>query len=154
VDHSVREQGAYLVDPVRVQDAEVAGGASSTLLSDRAQAAGELELGDSLLRGLTVDDALRHWPLAATTANAHTVDDKALLGLVAQTASLVGTRGARGAVDRRQLAVLPASHAKQEAEHVALLLLPEFLQVLVRACAKEEKEKEVSRGVVVEGESE
>lgn len=45
--------------------------------------------------------------LAVTATDADTVDNVALLGLVAKAAGLVGTRWARGAVDDVQLAVLP-----------------------------------------------
>ena len=45
---------------------------------------------------------------AVATANTDTIDNIALLGLVTEAAGLVGARGARGAVDDVQLAVLPA----------------------------------------------
>lgn len=54
----------------------------------------------------TVGGTLGHRPLAATAADADTVDDIALLGLVTEAASLVGARGARGAVDDVQLTEL------------------------------------------------
>lgn len=54
----------------------------------------------------TVGGTLGHGSLATTTADADTVDDIALLGLVAQTASLVGARGTRGTVDDVQLTKL------------------------------------------------
>ena len=47
--------------------------------------------------------------LAVTTADADAVDNVALLGLVAETTSLVGARGTRGTVDNVQLTVLPAA---------------------------------------------
>ena len=56
-----------------------------------------------------------------------------LLGLVAQPARLVGPGGARGPVQRRELAVLPAAHPEQKAHHVRLLLPPQLLDVLVSA---------------------
>lgn len=46
--------------------------------------------------------------LAVTTADTHTVDHVALLGLVAETTGLIGARWAGRAVDNIQLAVLPA----------------------------------------------
>ena len=55
---------------------------------------------------LTVGGTLGDRALATTTAHAHAVDDKALLGFVAQTARLVRAAGARGAVDDVQLAKL------------------------------------------------
>ena len=51
---------------------------------------------------LTVSGTLGGHALAATTADTHAVDDIALLGLVSETASLVGARRARGAVDNVQ----------------------------------------------------
>jgi len=54
----------------------------------------------------TVGGTLGDRALATTTAHAHAVDDKALLGLVAQTARLVRAARARGAVDDVQLAKL------------------------------------------------
>ena len=74
---------------------------------------------------------LGHWPLATTTAHAHTVDHKALLGLVAHAARLVGARRLGQAHDAGQLPELPAAHAQQEAEHIALLLAPQLLDVLL-----------------------
>ena len=47
--------------------------------------------------------------LAVTPANSHTVDDVALLGLVAQSASLVRAGGTGNTVDDVQLTVLPAT---------------------------------------------
>lgn len=54
----------------------------------------------------TVGGTLWHRPLATTTAHTHAVDNVALLGFVSQAASLVGTRGTRGAVNDVQLAEL------------------------------------------------
>lgn len=52
--------------------------------------------------GGTLGDRL----LAASTADAHAVNNVALFGLVPETAGLVGAGWARGAVDDVQLAVL------------------------------------------------
>lgn len=54
----------------------------------------------------TIGSTLGGRSLATTTADTHTVDNIALLGLVTETASLVGARGARGAVDDVQLTEL------------------------------------------------
>lgn len=42
----------------------------------------------------TICRTLGHWLLPTAAANAHSVDDIALFGLVTQTASLVRSRGA------------------------------------------------------------
>lgn len=130
--------GRVLVDPVRVQDAEVGAAAADTLLSGGLERALVLELVHTLVgglacrvenrsvvypkacsranctrsiqcsgrEGLTIGGALGNGPLASTTADTHAVDDIALLGLVAEAASLVGAAGPRGAVDDVQLAEL------------------------------------------------
>jgi hypothetical protein len=126
--------GRVLVDPVRVEDTQVGAAAADTLLSGSLEGALVLELVDTLVGGLacrshampcqpwidslacrsshengrkrTVSGTLRGGPLAATTANAHAVDYIALLGLVAETAGLVGARRARGAVNDVQLSEL------------------------------------------------
>ena len=59
-----------------------------------------------MVGGLAVGSTLGNGALAATTADTDTVDDVTLLGLVTETASLVGTRGARSTVDGVQLAEL------------------------------------------------
>lgn len=55
---------------------------------------------------LTEGGTLGGGTLAATTADAHAVDDIALLGLVSEAAGLVGARGAGRAVDNVQLTKL------------------------------------------------
>ena len=59
-----------------------------------------------LLGSLTVGGTLGRRPLPSTPPDAHTVDNVALLGLVAQTAGLVRTRWAGSAVNDVQLAEL------------------------------------------------
>ena len=130
-DNKFQRLETYLVDPVRVQDTQVAAAATDTLLGHGAQSALGLEGGDTLALGLSVHLTLGLRALAATTAHADAVDDKALLGLVAETASLVGARRTRRTVQHRQLAVLPAAQAHQETQHVGLLLLVQLLDELV-----------------------
>jgi hypothetical protein len=57
-------------------------------------------------------DVLGHRLLAASTADAATVDNVALLGLVTQTTGLIGTRRTAGTVDDLQLAKL-LMHSQQ-----------------------------------------
>lgn len=98
--------GGVLVDPVGVQDTQVGAAAANTLLGSGAQSTLVLELVDTLVGGLAVGGTLGHRALAATAANTDAVDNVALLGLVAETTSLVGTGGARSTVDGVQLAEL------------------------------------------------
>jgi hypothetical protein len=71
----------------------------------------------------------RHRLLAVTTAHQTTVDKIALLALVPKTTGFVRPRGLGGTMDDITMTVLPASDAKEEVHSVALLLLPEFLDV-------------------------
>ena len=48
----------YLIDPVRVEDAQASDLASNALLSNTAQVAGWLQLGDTLAGRLAIDDTL------------------------------------------------------------------------------------------------
>ena len=108
--------GGVLVDPVRVQHAQVGAAAADALLRHGAQVAhGRDE--DALVLGLAVHDALGDGLLAAATAHGDAVDHEALLGLVSQAARLVGAGGVRAARDLVLLAVLPGADAQQEAEH-------------------------------------
>ena len=75
---------------------------------------------------------LVHGTLAATTANTGTITDTALLGLVPQASSLIRAGRPVQPDNTGKLAILPAAHAEEEAEHIALLLLPKLLDVLRR----------------------
>lgn len=120
-------------NPVGIQDPQGPTVAASALLRNRLQASSELELVDTMVHRLAVGGTFRNWAFAAPAAHTDPVYDIALFGLVAQPARLVGPGGARGAVQRRELAVLPAAHPQQEAHHVRLLLPPQLLDVLVGA---------------------
>jgi hypothetical protein len=56
----------------------------------------------------TKEHTLRDGLFAVTPAHTNAVDDIALLGLVTESASLVGTRRTRCTVDHIKLSVLPA----------------------------------------------
>ena len=98
-----------LVDPVRVKDTQVAASATNTLLGGAPQAPLGLQLVDTLADGLAVGGTLGDGLLAVTATDTDTVDNVSLLGLVAETAGLVGARGAGRTVDDVELAVLPAA---------------------------------------------
>lgn len=69
--------------------------------------------------------------LTSAAAHTHTIDNIAPLGLVAQTASLLGASRVAAALDRVQLAVLPCAETEEVVEGLGLLLAPELLNVLV-----------------------
>jgi hypothetical protein len=114
----------------RTQHAQVSASPANTLLSSGPQRALVLELVDTLVGGLSVGGTLGDGLLAVSTADTDTVDNVALLGLVTETASLVGARRARRTVDHVQGTVLPAADTEQEAEDVRLLLLRDLFDVL------------------------
>lgn len=124
---------AVLVHPVRVQHTEVTASSPNSLLSYASETALELEVVDTLANRLAVGRTLGDGLLAVTTADADTVDNVALLGLVPKAARLVRSGWAGGTVNDIQLTVFPAAYAQQEAEDVRLLLLVELPDVLVRA---------------------
>ena len=110
--------GGVLVDPVGVEHAQVGAAASDTLLSGGTERALVLELVHTMVGGLSVGGTLGDGLFAVTAANTDTVDNVTLLGLVPETASLIGARRTGGAVDDVQRTVLPASDAEQEAEDI------------------------------------
>lgn len=120
-----------LVNPVGVEDTQVSGTAADTLLSGRLEGALVLELVDTVVSGLTVSGTLGHRSLSATSSDSNSEDDETLLGLVAQSSSLVGSGRSGGTVDDVALPVLPASDTVKETHHIGLLLALEFFQVFV-----------------------
>ena len=123
--------GGILVDPVRVEHSHVHGVATSALLGDGAEVASVLELVDTLVLGLTEHNTLGVGPLAATTADSNAKHGVALLGLVAELVSLVGSGGAGNLLDLLALTVLPGSHTQKESKSIGLLLSPDLFEVLV-----------------------
>lgn len=78
---------------------------------------------------LAVGAALGDWAFASSTSHTDPVDDVPLLGLVAETASLIWTRWTRRPVQFGQLAILPDADTEQVAHHIALLLLVKLLHI-------------------------
>jgi hypothetical protein len=95
--------GSILVNPVGVQDTQVSALAANTLLSGSLKRALVLEVVDTLVDGLTEGSTLGGGSLTVTATDADTVDNIALLGLVAETTSLVRARGAGSTVNDIQL---------------------------------------------------
>jgi hypothetical protein len=69
-----------LVDPVRVQDAQVTTLLAHSLLGNASKTSLVLEVIDTMVHWLSVGGSLWHMLLAVTTADSHSVDDEALLG--------------------------------------------------------------------------
>ena len=168
-DNFVVLVNTILVNPVRVQDTQVTASLADTLLRYTSQTSLGLEVVDTLADGLAVGSTykiqlqklfpltspskrtLGDLLLAVTPPDTDTVDNVALLGLVAETTSLVGARGTRSTVDNVQLTVFPAPadlpfkhidklfhsrnvpNAEQESEDIRLLLFVELANVFVCA---------------------
>ena len=98
-DNLVVLVGGILVDPVGVKDSEIGAATADTLLRGGAERTLVLELVHTLVCGLTIGGTFRNWSLAASAADADAVDHVALLGLVAETASLIGARWPAGTVN-------------------------------------------------------
>jgi hypothetical protein len=102
-----------LVDPVRVQDAQVSAPPADTLLGGSPEAPLELEVVDTLSDGLTVGGTLGDGLLSVSSSDSDSVDDVALLGLVTQSSSLVGSGRSGCSVDDGELSVLPTPRAER-----------------------------------------
>jgi len=122
--------GRILVDPVRVEDTQVSATTTDTLLGGGFEGSLVLELVHTLVGRLAVSSSLWNWLFATSTTNANTVDNVALLGLVSQSAGLVRSGWAGGAVNDIQLAKLPAADTEKESQDIRLLLLLKFFDVL------------------------
>jgi hypothetical protein len=98
--------GGILIDPVGVQDTEVTADTANLSLSNGAEGLLVLQLENSLVLGLTVNDTLSNLSLAATSADTDAVDDVSLLGLEAKTAGLLRASRANDAVNTGKLTVM------------------------------------------------
>ena len=100
-------EGSVLTNPVRVEDSEVSAASSNTFLSDGSVGSVGLELVDTLVNGLAVNDTLGDGSLAASSSDSDSVDHVALLGLVTELSGLVNATGSVDQVDDGELSVLP-----------------------------------------------
>lgn len=100
-------ESTVLADPVRVEDSEVSAASANSLLSNSAVRSVGLELVDTLVDGLAVDNTLGDGSLAATASDSDSVDHVALLGLVSELPGLIGAAGSVALVDHRELSILP-----------------------------------------------
>ena len=80
---------SILVDPVRVQDTEIATETSDTLLTNTAKITAHLQLVNTVVFGFTVHNTFVVLTLATTTTDSNTVHHVSLFGFVTKTASFV-----------------------------------------------------------------
>jgi hypothetical protein len=65
--------GRILIDPIGIQNPKTSKLASSTLLSNRSQIALELQLCNTLVLGLSINNTLAHWSLSTPSSDTNTV---------------------------------------------------------------------------------
>ena len=106
-DDLVELEGSVLADPVGVEDSQVSAASSNSVLSSSSVISVGLELVDTLVNGLSVDDTLGDGSLAATSSDSDSVNHVALLGLVAELSGLIGAAGSVALVNDGELSVLP-----------------------------------------------
>ena len=106
-DDLVELEGSVLADPVGVEDSEVSAASSNSVLSSSSVRSVGLELVDTLVNGLSVDNTLGDGSLAATSSDSDSVNHVALLGLVAELSGLIGAAGSVALVNDGELSVLP-----------------------------------------------
>jgi hypothetical protein len=86
---------------------------------------------DSLVAWLSVDGSLGVGALTTSTTDTDTVNHVALLGFVSETTGLVRARRTGSSVDNVELTVFPAAQTEDETQHIRLLLLVQFFEILV-----------------------
>jgi hypothetical protein len=125
---SARCSGAVLL---RDSHSQISTPPTNSLLGSSLQSPLELQVVDTLPDGFTISSTLGCWLLSVSSPDSDSVDEITLLGLVAQSPSLVGSGRSGCTVDNGQLSVLPTSNSRDELENVRLLLGVELLQVFV-----------------------
>lgn len=101
--------GSVLIDPIRVEHAQIGVLASDLFFSDTLQVAFKFELVDTLVLGLTEYHTTVVLALAASAADTSADNHVALFGLVTQAVGLVRTSGAVARANVGALAVFPSA---------------------------------------------
>lgn len=118
--------GGVFVDPVRVEDSQVGCSSADSFLGGDLQGLLVLEVVDTLVGWLTVGGTLWNRSLSVTSSDSDSVDDKALLSLVAQLSGLLWSGWLGCSVDHLVLSVFPTSDSQQESHDIGLLLSLKF----------------------------
>lgn len=120
-----------LADPIAVQDSESSKSSPNSFLGLWSKISCWLELVDTDWGGLSADNTPVHWSLSASSSDPNSVDNEAILGLIAEFSGLVGSGGVINTGDDGELSVLPGPNSHKESHDVTLLLAPKFFQILV-----------------------
>lgn len=130
-DDFVEFEGSVLTNPVRVEDSKVWASLTDSLLSNSSVGSGWLELVNSLVDWLTVDNTLWDGSLSASSSDSNSVDHVTLLSLVTELSGLIESAWSVDFVDDWELSVLPWSHSHDESENIWLLLSPQLFKIFV-----------------------
>ena len=123
--------GGVLAHPVRVKNSQVGALSTDLLFSNRSVGSGLLELSDTSMDWLTVDDTLMDGSLSSTSSNSDSVDNVSLLLLESEGSGLIQSGWSLDLVDDWELSVLPASDSEDKSDDIRLLLSPKFLKIFV-----------------------
>jgi len=124
--------GGVGANPVAVEDTHATAVLANTALGHGLEVALVLDLADTSGSGLTVGDTVVELTLAATTANTDTPDGISELRLVSETVSLIRTGGLLKPDVPEVVAPLPGANTAQITSSVALLVLPQLLQIGIK----------------------
>ena len=131
-DYFVELVAGVLSHPVGVENTEVAALAANTFLSDRLVGSGLLDLSQTTrVSWLSVNTSLLDWSFTSSSTNADSVNDIALLSLVAKFTGFVWAGWSLSLVDDTKLSVFPGSDSEHKSDKIRLFLPPNFFQVLV-----------------------
>lgn len=133
VNHDDFEElvGCVLVDPVRVENSQVAASSRNSLLGGGSEGSLVLQVVDTHVGGFTEGSTLWRRLLSSTSSDTDSIDDVSLLGLVSQSSGLVWSRWSRSSVHNGELSVFPTSDSEEESKDIALLFLVKLLEILV-----------------------
>lgn len=133
VDHDDLEElvGSVLVDPVGVEDSQVAASSGDSLLGGGSEGSLVLEVVDTHVGRLSESSTLWRRLFTSTSSHSDSVNHVPLFGLVPQSSRLVRSRWSRRPVDDSELSVLPTSDSQKESQDITLLLLVKLLEILV-----------------------
>lgn len=106
-DDFVELESTVLTYPVGVENSEVGASSSDSLLSDGSVGSGWLELVDTLVDWLTVNNTLANWSLSTSSSDSNSVDNVSLLGLVSELSGLIDSAWSVNLVDDGELSVFP-----------------------------------------------
>ena len=123
--------GGVLTNPVGVKNSHVGALSTNLLFSNRSVGSGFLELSNTSMDWLTIDDTLMDGSLSSTSSDSNSVDDVSLLLLESEGSGLIQSWWSLDLVDNWKLSVLPASDSEDESNDIRLLLSPELLKIFV-----------------------